>query len=159
MVNEDLGKTPLSPRGNCRFDSTLASPNPQSQQMISLACTTDSVLLAFMNKYKKKRSERLAKSRHQWWKHTYWNRRLRPHRTTSENWEWCRPMYHTPMFKNMAVPSGQNVSVECFFLCSVKLNSIDGISLEKFYYISTRNGHESALFRLSLHKRLDRMTW
>lgn len=47
-----LGKTPQSPLGNCRFDSPTATPNPQSQRMISLACTTDSASLAFMSEYK-----------------------------------------------------------------------------------------------------------
>lgn len=50
--DEDLGKTPLSPQGNCRFDSSNATPKPQSQQMILLACTTASALLAFMSEYK-----------------------------------------------------------------------------------------------------------
>lgn len=52
MNNEDLGKTPLSPLGNCRLDSSNAAPKPQSQQMISLTCTTASALLAFMGEWR-----------------------------------------------------------------------------------------------------------
>lgn len=117
-----LGKTPLSPRGNCRFDSTMASPNPQSQQMISLACTTDSVWLAFMNEYKPSEARGwLRVDTNDGSTPTgIWDCILtEPPVKTGNGAGQCTT--HTPMIKNMAVTSGQDVSVEWFFLCSTKL--------------------------------------
>lgn len=51
MNNDDLEKTPLSPWGNGRFDSRNATPTHKSQQMISLAYTSDSALVRFMSDY------------------------------------------------------------------------------------------------------------